>query len=105
MVLEASRGRACLPGLHSEFIALLKHTSECAMLVVDPEVVIGRLVLKQCVQDQEDCVLTLGNIEEQLMRHGLRRRGGGACLLILNRRFSVACASGHRLQHTRRREL
>ncbi len=61
MVLEASRGRACLPGLHSELIDLLNCTRECAMVVVDPEVVIEDLRMNRVFRIQEECVLTLGN--------------------------------------------
>ncbi len=79
MVSEASRGRASLPGLHSELVGLLKYTCECAMLVVDPEAAIDDLRLNHVFSIQEDCVLTMGNIEEQLMRSWLIQGVAGEC--------------------------
>ncbi len=73
MVSEASRGRASLPRLYPELVDLLNCTSRCAMLVVDPEVEIEDLRLKYMFRIQEDCMLSLGDIEEQLMRGWLRQ--------------------------------
>ncbi len=68
MVSEGSRGRASLPGLHSELFALLHYTCQFPMLVVDPEGTMDDLRLSLVFRIQEDCVLTLGNIQEQLMQ-------------------------------------
>ncbi len=73
MVSEASRGRTCFPRLHLELVALLNCTSEFAMLVVDPEAGISDVCLNHIFSVQEDCVLTLGNIEEQLMRRWIKQ--------------------------------
>ncbi len=68
MVSEASRGRASFPRLHSELVALPTYTSERAMIVVDAETSIDEICLDHMFNVQEDFVLTLGNIEEHLMR-------------------------------------
>ncbi len=67
MVSEAFRGRASLPTLHSELVDLLNCTSRCAILVVDPEAMVDDVRLNHVFRIQEDCMLTLGTIEEQLV--------------------------------------
>ncbi len=73
MVSEASVGLESLPRLHSELVGLLNCTSRCAMVVVDPEAAIDELRLKHMFKIQEDCMLTLGSIEEQLMRNWFKQ--------------------------------
>ncbi len=68
MVSEASDGHRCFPGLYSELIGLLNCTWDCAMLVVDPEAAIDHLRVDHVFRVQDECMMTLGEIEEQLMR-------------------------------------
>ncbi len=63
-----SRARGVFPGLHSELTGLLKVTHQCAMVVVDPEAAIDEVRLNNVFRIIDECVLTLGKIEEQLMR-------------------------------------
>ena len=73
MVSEASRGRRYLPSLHSELIELLSCACECAMVVVDAESGMEKFRLNHVFSIQEQCIETLGSIEEQLMRRWMNQ--------------------------------
>ncbi len=73
MVSEACRGRECLPRLHLELVGLLNCTCRCAIVVVDPEAAMDELRLNHMFKIQEECMLTLGSIEEQVMRNWFKQ--------------------------------